>query len=259
MNYVKIKKELEKSLSNLKIKKGDILYIHSNLNNLFKDYKISLRDSIEILYSCLKKRLGSKGTIVVPAYYYEYGFNNKNFDLNNSPISPELGIFPKFMHAQKKSHRSLNPITSVVANGYNSKKICNMNTCSGYGIDSPFDILTKLNAKMLFLGVDLRYMTYVHYVEFMVGVPHRYNKLFLKPVIKDKKKINLPVISQVRYKNVISDSIGNNMKFEKAKIVKKAKFNNSTIRSLDFKDVFFFLKKKLQKNIFYLLKEKPVL
>jgi aminoglycoside N3'-acetyltransferase len=58
---------------------------------------------------------------------------------------------------------------------------------------------------------------------------------------------------------VISDSIGNNMKFEKAKIVKKAKFNNSTIRSLDFKDVFFFLKKKLQKNIFYLLKKKPVL
>ena len=38
-------------------------------------------------------------------------------------------------------------------------------------------------AKMIFLGVDLRYMTYVHYVEFMVGVPHRYNKLFLKPVM----------------------------------------------------------------------------
>lgn len=259
MSQSKIKKDLEKSLSDLKIKKGDTLYIHSNLNSLFKDYKVSLRDSVEILYSCLKKILGSKGTIVVPAYYYEYGFNDKAFDLYDSPISPELGIFPKFMLAQKGSKRSLNPITSVVANGYNSKKICNMNTCSGYGIDSPFDILTNLNAKMIFLGVDLRYMTYVHYVEFMVGVPHRYNKLFLKPVIKNKKKINLPVVSQVRYKNVISDSIGNNVKFERAKIVKKTKFKNSIIRSLHFKDVFNFLKKKLQKNIFYLLREKPIL
>ena len=148
MSQSKIKKELEKSLSKLKIKKGDTLYIHSNLNSLFKDCKVSLRDSVEILYSCLKKILGSKGTIVVPAYYYEYGFNDKAFDLYNSPISPELGIFPKFMLAQKRSQRSLNPITSVVANGYNSKKICNMNTCSGYGIDSPFDILTNLNAKI---------------------------------------------------------------------------------------------------------------
>lgn len=259
MKHSKIQKELIKSLSNLKIKKGDTLFIHSNLNSLFKDYKISLRDSIDILYDCLRKILGSKGTIVVPAYYYEYGFNDKAFDLNDSPISPELGIFSKFMLSQKKSQRSLNPITSVVANGYNSKKICNMNTCSGYGIDSPFDVLTNLNAKMIFLGVDLRYMTYVHYVEFMVGVPHRYNKLFLKPVIRNKKKVNLPVISQVRHKNVISDSFGNNIKFERAKIVKKTKFNRSIIRSLDFKDVFTFLKKKLQKNIFYLLKEEPTL
>jgi aminoglycoside N3'-acetyltransferase len=133
IKYGKIENELEKSLFNLKIKKGDTLYIHSNLNSLFKSYKISLRDSIEILYNCLKKMLGPKGTIVVPAYYYEYGFNDKVFDLENSPISPELGIFPKFIIAQKKSRRSLNPITSVVANGYNSKKICNekqkKNTC----------------------------------------------------------------------------------------------------------------------------------
>jgi aminoglycoside 3-N-acetyltransferase len=259
MKHISIEKKLLKSLADLKIKKGDTLFIHSNLNILFKEQDVTLRESVEILLKCLKKILGPRGTIVVPAYYYEYGFNKKIFDINNSPISPELGIFPKFIIAQKKSLRSLNPITSVVANGYNSKKICNMNTCSGYGVDSPFDILTNLNAKMVFLGVDLRYMTYVHYVEFMVGVPHRYNKLFLNPIKKNNKRINLPVISQVRYKNVISDSVENNIKFERAKIVQKAKFNSAIIRSLNFKDVFTFLKKKLQKNVFYLLKEKPVL
>ena len=134
-----------------------------------------------------------------------------------------------------------------------------MKTCSGYGVDSPFDILTKIKAKMIFLGVDLRYMTYVHYVEFMVGVPHRYNKLFFKPVKLNNKKIDLPIVSQVRKNNVISDSIDNNNKFEKAKIVTKVKFNKSYLRSLNFAEVFSFLKDKLQKDFFYLLKKKPIL
>ena len=56
----------------------------------------------------------------------------------------------------KKSIRSLNPIASIAALGKNAKIICNNKTASAYGIDSPFDILTNLNAKMLFLGVDLK-------------------------------------------------------------------------------------------------------
>jgi aminoglycoside N3'-acetyltransferase len=102
-------------------------------------------------------------------------------------------------------------------------------------------------------------MTYVHYVEFMIGVPHRYNKIFLKPIIKNKKKINLPVSSYVRYNdfNIISDSYGNNKKFEQARIVKKIKFMKNYIRVVEFQKAFELLKNKLQKNFFYLLKNKP--
>jgi aminoglycoside N3'-acetyltransferase len=252
-----LEKKITSLFSKVRIQKGDTLLVHSDLNVVFRKLNISLRDSMEIIFRCLQKSLGPKGTIVVPAYYYDYGTNNKCFDLKKSPISKELGLFSKFIFNKKNSIRSLNPITSVVALGYNAKKICNMKTCSGYGIDSPFDILTKLDAKMLFLGVDLSYMTYVHYVEFMVGVPHRYNKYFLKPVIKNNKKIKLPVTSQVRYSNVISDSFANNKKFEKAKIVKKITFLNDSLRIVKFNDAFKFLKNKLQKNFFYLLKNKP--
>jgi aminoglycoside 3-N-acetyltransferase len=252
-----LQKKITKIFLKMKIKKGDTLFIHSDLNAVFRKFNISLRDSMDITYSCLQKCIGPKGTIVVPAYYYEYGSNNKCFDLRKSPISKELGLFPKFIFSKSNSVRSLNPLTSVVALGYNAKKICNTKTCSGYGVDSPFDVLTKLDAKMIFLGVDLSFMTYVHYVEFMVGVPHRYNKFFLKPIIKNNKKINLPVTSQVRYNKVISDSVGNNKKFEKAKLVKKIVFLNNFLRVVKFRDAFKFLKNKLQKNFFYLLKNKP--
>ena len=40
---------------------------------------------------------------------------------------------------------------------------------------------------MLFFGTDLSVMTYVHYVEFLLAVPHRYNK-YIKLKIKDKTK-----------------------------------------------------------------------
>jgi len=252
-----LEKKITSLFSKIKIQKGDTLFIHSDLNAVFRKFDISLRDSMEVIFRCLKKSIGPKGTIVVPAYYYDYGSNNKCFDLKKSPISNELGLFSKFIFNKTNSVRSLNPLTSVVALGYNAKKICNTKTCSGYGVDSPFDILTKLDAKMLFLGVDLSYMTYVHYVEFMVGVPHRYNKYFLKPIIKNNKKIKLPVTSQVRYANVVSDSLANNKKFEKAKLVKKIFFLNDFLRVIKFKDAFKFLKNKLQKNFFYLLKKKP--
>ena len=75
-------------------------------------------------------------------------------------------------------------------------------------------------AKMVFAGVDCRRMTYAHYVEFMVGVPHAYNKLFDVPIYRNKEKINLPVCNQVRYlehlkHSVIYDDVGNTKKFEK--------------------------------------------
>jgi aminoglycoside N3'-acetyltransferase len=259
MKFLNLENRLRNALIKSGIKKNDIVFVHADLNNIFKDSNFTLRESLDFFLKNLRRIIGTKGTVVVPAYYYEYGFKDFQFDVNKSPISKELGIFPRFIFSQKKSIRSLNPITSVVALGHKAKEICNMKTCSGYGVDTPFDILTKLNAKMLFFGVDLRYMTYVHYVEFMVGVPHRYNKLFSKPIIKNKKKINLPVSSYVRYKdfNIIFDSFGNNKKFEQAKIIKKIKFIKDYIRVVEFQKAFNFLKNKLQKNFFYLLKNKP--
>ena len=150
-------------------------------------------------------------------------------------------------------------MSSVVAIGKNAKLICNKKTTSAYGVDSPFDILTKLNAKMLFIGVDLRYMTYVHYVEQMVGVPHRYFKYFCNDVYENSKKIKMPVISYVKFLqfNISGDIKANNKKFENAKLVKKINIGNSYIRCLEFKKTYEFLKKKIQKDCFYLLKKKP--
>ena len=192
--YLKIKKNnkifFQNNLLNyfkqLKIKQGDTLFIHSDISILKRfGSNLDLRDMLEVLISSLSKIVGKKGTLVFPAYYYEVQ-KKKYFDLNSS-ISKELGILPIYVNSLKNSYRSINPITSVVAIGFNAKKICNPNYPSSYGFNSPFDILTKLRSKMLFFGTDLSGMTYVHYVEFLLSVPHRYNK-YIKLKIKDKTK-----------------------------------------------------------------------
>ena len=92
-----LEKKITSLFSKVRIQKGDTLLVHSDLNVVFRKLNISLRDSMEIIFRCLQKSLGPKGTIVVPAYYYDYGTNNKCFDLKKSPISKELGLFSKFI------------------------------------------------------------------------------------------------------------------------------------------------------------------
>ena len=103
-------------------------------------------------------------------------------------------------------------------------------------------------------------MTYVHFVEFLLAVPHRYNK-YINLKIKDKnKKVSKKKITiYVRYNklNVINDPQGNLKKFKNLKslIIKKIGIKKSYI--LNFKDIFTYLEHNISKNPFYLLKEIP--
>lgn len=237
---------------------GDIVLVHCDVSILGR-IEGTIKDCLEVYFKALQDVLGDTGTIVVPAYYYEYARKKIPFDIKKSPVSKELGLFSKYINAQKNSYRSLNPITSLAAIGEKAEYICGGKTATSYGVDSGFDRLTKAKAKMAFIGVDLSVMTYVHYVEYVVGVPHLYSKYYEIPVYNNGKKINLPVSGQVRYLdfNVENASLTNTERFEKAGIVKKSKAGNGYIRVVSFEDVFEFLKTKLQNDFFYDLKSKP--
>ncbi len=252
-------KLLINSLKKLGLKKGDTVLVHSDISKLGIK-KLSIKNSMELIYNTIVSIIGKSGTLCVPAFYFEFN-KKKFFDPKKTSVTPEIGLFSRYIVSLKKSKRSINPIASIAAVGKNAKKICNNKTASAYGEDSPFDILTKLNAKMLFLGADLRYMTYVHYVEQRVGVPHRYFKLFNGKVILNKKKIDLPIIGFVRYlkNDIINDIEGNNIKFSNKNLMKKIKFKKIFLYLLETKKTYNFLKEKLQKDCFYLLKKKPKL
>lgn len=240
------------------INQGDAVMFHVDLS-ILGNVDGDLKDYLNTYYNAMEEALGTDGTIVVPGYFYEFGRKNIPYDCYKSPISRELGIFPRFVFEKPDAKRSINPISALVAVGKDAEYICNGQTGAAYGLDSPFDQLTKLDGKLCFVGKDTSAMTYAHYVEHLVGVPHVYNKLYETPVYKNGERVKYPITAQVRYLNLTTayDSTGNVPKFEEANIVTRAKVGNGYISTMTCRDTFDFLKVKIQENTSYLLDGDP--
>ncbi len=154
---------------------------------------------LEAFDTALATTVGATGTICVLGTYSNYARFAKPFDLKESPPDSQYGAYNRYLFDQKTACRSLNPIVGFLAKGAKAGWICEHVSACGYGPNTPWDRLVALDGKMLFWGVDLRNMTFVHHVEQLVGVPHLYHKLYNAPVLVDHKPIGLPVITSVRY------------------------------------------------------------
>lgn len=192
------------------IENGDHVLIHSNITP-FGD---TPDKACSNLFNAVREIVGSEGSVWAPGFFYEYARENKPFDTINSPPSRELGLFPAWFFKHKNATRSFNPLTSLMWNKY---KYDDFMSGNGYGPGSGFDILTNLNGKMLFAGTGLRDITYVHYAESKIGVPHLYNKLYKTKIYMDGHEMPLPITCQVRYRNieVPLDQDGNESKIRK--------------------------------------------
>lgn len=260
MDRIIKKEEIIRALKKVAIKKGDIVLVHSALSEIGRIEGGKGGDEyLANLCKAFFSVIGKNGTLVVPAFFYDYGRYQTPYDTRRSPVSGELGAFARYVAGLPKAERSPNPITALAAVGAKADYICGGGTGSSFGVDSPWDRLLKSNAKMVFLGVDLRAMTFIHYVEYMVGVPHLYNKFSTAPVFKNGRLIKLPISSQVRYLDfgIEYDALKNTKRFESAGLVRKEKIGAGFVRCLSCKEFFEFAKEKLKKDYFYFLKQPP--
>ena len=252
------RKSLSKGFQACGIESGDTILVHSNLF-VMGPVEGESGSILDTYYGALVDVIGDKGTLAVPAYFYEYGRYATPYDIKNSPVSSELGVFASFVTKQSKTLRSPNPLSAIAAVGKNAPYLCNGGTFSSFGVDSPWDRLVSANGKMLYIGVDLHAMTFIHYVEHMVGVPHLYNKLCVAPVLEDSRQITPFVCSQVKYLNyeINYDLSKLTPAFEHAGLLKTFELGRGKIRCVKAKSAFDFLKEKLKENYYYLLKSPP--
>ena len=171
-------------LSQLDIKKGDIVLVNANI----LDFIIKGKKNIvpEDFIDCLKKRITNKGTLVFPTYSWDF-CEKKSF--NYKLTRTISGALSNITLQRKDFKRTKNPIFSFTVYGSKKKILCDMNHFNCFSLNSPFGYLIKNKAKHLFINLDYQdAMTFVHVAEQLEKVNYRYMKTFNGIYINETNK-----------------------------------------------------------------------
>tara|TARA_X000000368_G_C23051294_1_gene721529 strand:- start:476 stop:1234 length:759 start_codon:yes stop_codon:yes gene_type:complete len=246
-----LNKELDLLFRSLKVKKGDKVIIHSNIAGIFQFYKKNKKDTCDVFISYLKKYIGKKGVVVIPAYNYKF---TKMKDFNVRTSASEVGFFSNYLLKKHWRKRTLDPIFSHIIfgkiNNFDHKKI----NYEAFGVNSIFSILKENNFKIICFCCPTNTMTFLHYLEYLFDVPYRYIKNFKGMLINQKFK------TEINYKyNVGKKSSNYSIQEHKTnKLINqkdfiKSYFGRFECYSVNCNYLYYILMKKMKINKKFLI------
>lgn len=243
------KNDILQSLLKIGAKECDYLFIHSELNfglpnpNLPK--KELLAHIVDIFHSMQIKN------IIMPTFSFSF-CAKEDFDVQNTK-SP-MGILSEYFRKLQTTKRTIDPLMSCAINGEDedlfdiSKESC--------GKGSLFDKLHhKKDVKFLFFGNRVcDCFTYSHYIERMLEVPYRYDKVFEGNIILGDTCYKDSFILPVRYANVEAfkdDTL--NKTLDKHNAIKEIKLGQSQIQIVSEKQSYQIISEAISSNIDFML------
>lgn len=153
------------------INRGDIVLIHSSIKRTMQLHSATPQSVME----SFREAVGPEGTVLFPLFNFDFT-TGVPFDIRSTPS--QMGALTEAARLHPGAIRSGHPIYSVAALGQHAQEF-NVDNFSGYGADSPFGILRRLNGKISVLDLDdQNSMTFYHHVEEMHSVPYRFHKKF---------------------------------------------------------------------------------
>lgn len=159
------------------IQEGDVLLLHSSIKRTFKRHlKSGVRLTSQDILESFLEAIGPTGTLLLPLFNFDFT-NSVPFDIRNSPS--HMGALTEAGRVHPQAVRTGHPIYSFAAIGFAADKFKGIDNFSGYGSDSPFAVLKKMNGRIAVLDLpDQNSMTFYHHVEEMLEVEYRYHKIF---------------------------------------------------------------------------------
>ena len=227
-------KNINNCLKKVGLKNGDIVFINPEIFRFGKLKTNKINYNIyEIFYENIFKIIGKNGTSLINTYTFDTLRYKTKFTYESKLTT--CGGFSNFILTKKNVVRSQHPVFSVASLGKKAKFICKNNSKHNYGYNSPYEKFLRLNGKSLKLGQDYWLNPFYHVAEFMIGVPHYFNKYTDVEYFMNGRKKKLYFSSFVRYLNfeLIENYSMLKKTIDKKKIVKKSKLGSGYIYSVD--------------------------
>lgn len=177
MNKNEIARALSEEWRAAGISEGDTVLLHSRASRTLRRIKSmgSTPDPAVIIDSFLLA-VGDDGTLMLPLFNFDFT-KGVPFDIRNSPS--QMGALTETGRLWPGAVRTGHPIYSFSVIGKNAQAFRGIQNFSGYGEDSPFGLLHRMEGKIAVLDLpDQNSMTFYHYVEESLEAPYRYHKTF---------------------------------------------------------------------------------
>jgi len=243
--------KLAKEWARCGVNQGDLLLVHSNIKRTLinaRQQGVPLLPD-DVLDSFIES-LGSSGTLLLPLFNFEFT-TSKVFDFRHT--RSQMGAITEIARKRKGSVRTGHPIYSFVALGKDKELFKDINNESGYGKDSPFGLLHKLNGKIGSLDLDdQNSMTFYHYIEECLKVDYRYFKSFDGEYIDEKG-----ISSMKQYKLFVRDIERNvlthvnpagDLMWKAGLYLGDRPKLKAGLRTINSKEMFNFVSKLIQNN-----------
>ena len=181
-NRMEAKKSVINALNQIGVEAGDTVLVHSDSTLAMRLSKsASWLEANWFMQECFEETLGAQGTLIVPAFNYDF-CKGKPYIHEKTPS--QVGLFSEQIRKDSRALRSFHPIYSFAAIGKQAEELLGSVGKSSFGKNSVFELLYKMDAKMVFFNVSMAFCTFVHYIEQQLNVEYRYLKYFSGQVSK---------------------------------------------------------------------------
>ena len=185
MDFESYTKELIDTLCEAGIRKGDILYISSDIKTLLfklsEEYGVKTKtqrsEAFGFIVDAFQNVVGEEGTLLFPVFSWDW-CRGKGFDVLRT--KGEVGTLSNWVMTNRKDFkRTRHPMYSFMVWGKDADYLVGMDNQDAWSHSSPFYYFHIHGAKQLLFNIEAyQGLTFGHYMEQEVGVPYRHPKYF---------------------------------------------------------------------------------
>jgi aminoglycoside 3-N-acetyltransferase len=171
-------RDVESALRRLGVGRRDTLWVHAGLQTALGMAGTTPAAKVATVLEGLDRAVAD-GTLIVPTFTYSFA-RGEDYDLASSPST--VGVLGECLRRVPGVVRTADPMFSAAIRGALppawASRLLEIRDTDCFGARSVFAYLREADAQLLFLGVGLRYCTFVHHVEQRLRVPYRSFKDF---------------------------------------------------------------------------------